>query len=134
MAQTSAVVEKQEQSVHPRASRPIDLAHLAKQCFGDEFLEREILRLYDQSIGTYMSRLQLASSFDDIAMTLHTIKGASNGVGAWGIGELAQTCEADLRLGRPLSPERIADIGLAVEEVRGFIANVLSVEPTEDAH
>ncbi|KKB09932.1 Hpt domain-containing protein [Devosia chinhatensis] len=109
-----------------RPARPVDLVHLTKQCLGDENLELEILRLFDTTLTTYFGRLKLASSFDDLAINLHSIKGSAAGVGAWGIVDIAKACEADLRAGRPLRAERIDDLGIAVEEVRVFVTRMLA--------
>ena len=129
MAQRSATVQKLDQVAHTRAMRPIDLVHLAKQCLGDEHLEYEILRLFDTTVKTYFGRLEMAASYDDLAINLHSIKGAASGVGAWTIANLAKGCEVEMQAGRPLTSERIADLGIAIEEVRGFIARMLSNEP-----
>lgn len=129
MAQRSAVVENIDLAPHARAMRPIDLVHLAKQCLGDENLEYEILRLFDTTISTYFARLELASDADAVALNLHSIKGAASGVGAWTIAELAKAAEADLQAGHGLSPERIADLGVAVEEVRACVARILVDAP-----
>ena len=126
MASSTAAAQKPDQTSYPRSMRPIDLVHLAKQCLGDEGLELEILRLFDTTVKTYFGRLELAASYDDLAMNLHSIKGAASGVGAWTIAELAKGCEAEMQAGRPLTPERIADLGIAVEEVRSFIGRMLS--------
>ena len=109
-----------------RPMRPVDLVHLAKQCLGDENLELEILRLFDTTLATYFDRLKLASSFDDLAINLHSIKGASAGVGAWSVSDIAGLLEKDLKAGRPLTPDRIEDLGMAIEEVRDFIARMLT--------
>ena len=77
---------------------------------------------------TYFGRLELAANYDDLALNLHSIKGAASGVGAWTIADLAKGCETELQAGRPLTTERIADLGIAVEEVRSFIARMLSNE------
>lgn len=127
MAQ-SASAKQSSQDYHPRAMRPIDLVHLAKQCLGDENLELEILRLFDTTVSTYFGRLQIAASFDDLALNLHSIKGAASGVGAFTIADLAKAAETEMQAGRPLTPERIADIGMAVEEVRSFIARMLTAD------
>lgn len=129
MAQRSAAVEKLDQVAYTRAMRPIDLVHLAKQCLGDENLEYEILRLFDTTVKTYFARLEMAASYDDLAINLHSIKGAAGGVGAWTIADLAKSCEAEMQSGRPLTSERIADLGIAIEEVRSFITRMLSNEP-----
>lgn len=128
MALKSASAERLDPVAQIRAVRPIDLVHLAKQCLGDENLELEVLRLFDTTIKTYFGRLELAASYDDLAINLHSIKGASAGVGAWTIADLAKACEIEMHAGRPLTPERIADLGIAVEEVRGFIADMLGKE------
>lgn len=126
---SSAIAAKQADPVAaPRSVRPIDLVHLAKQCLGDENLELEVLRLFDTTLKTYFGRLELAASYDELAINLHSIKGAAGGVGAWTVADIAKACEAELQAGRPLTPERIADLGIAVEEVRGFITRMLSNE------
>ena len=129
MAPKSAAVAQIASLPQPRPERPIDLVHLAKQCLGDEHLEYEILRMYDTTVKTYFGRLQLSTSHDDLTLNLHSIKGASGGVGAFSVANLAKAAEAELQAGRPLSPERIDDIGVAIEEVRGFIARMLDNEP-----
>lgn len=128
MAQ-SASAEQIVELPYKRAMRPIDLVHLAKQCLGDEHLEYEILRLFDTTVKSYFARLALATSADDLVMSLHSIKGAAGGVGAFTVSDLAKSCEVELQAGRPLSPERIADLGMAIEEVRSFISRMLSNEP-----
>ena len=129
MAQNTSAVEKVVQLPLNRATRPIDLVHLAKQCLGDEHLEYEILRLFDTTVQSYLDRLWIAASVEDRVLTLHSIKGAASGVGAWTLAELAKSAEADLRSGRALTPEHMADLGMAIEEVRSFITRMLSNEP-----
>lgn len=129
MAPVSAATEKVVELPHKRATRPIDLVHLAKQCLGDEGLEQEVLRLFDATVDAYFGRMVLATSDAELATNLHSLKGAAGGVGAWTIADLAKAAEEELRAGRPVTPERIADIGVAVEEVRSFIARMVSDEP-----
>ncbi|MCZ4345847.1 Hpt domain-containing protein [Devosia sp. J2-20] len=129
MVQRAATAEHLSFVPVDRAGRPIDLVHLAKQCLGDAHLECEILRMYDATVKTYFSRLKLASSFDELAMNLHSIKGASGGVGAFSVADLAKAAEVELQAGRPLSSERVDDLGMAIEEVSGFIARMLDNEP-----
>lgn len=130
MASSTVATTPSDQPAYPRSTRPIDLVHLAKQCLGDENLELEILRLFDTTVKTYFGRLELAARYDDLALNLHSIKGAASGVGAWTIADLAKGCEVELQAGRPLTAERIADLGMAVEEVRNFISRMLSNEAT----
>jgi len=60
---------------------------------------------------------------------LHTIKGAAAGVGAFSLAQLARTAEEEVRGGGSgLTPERVADLGMAVQEVSSFIAQILPAE------
>jgi len=127
-----AVVEQFVPAVEKRPMRPIDLVHLAKQCLGDEHLELEILRMFETTLSGYFSRLKLASAFDEMALNLHSIKGAASGVGAWAVADIAKALEEELRHGRPVSPERIEDLGMAVEEARDFIARMLAADEAEN--
>ncbi|MCW5721334.1 MAG: Hpt domain-containing protein [Devosia sp.] len=132
MAQNTAFSAPQvETSPRLRSMRPIDLVHLARQCLGDERLELEILGLFDTTIATYYAQLHAASAHDDLAMSLHAIKGAAGGVGAWVIADMARALEAELRAGRPLAPERIDDLGLAVEDARSFIARMIAAAQSD---
>ena len=125
MASTANAAKQADPVPSLRAVRPIDLVHLAKQCMGDVSLKRDVLRLFDTTIKTYFGRLELPG---DVALNLHSIKGAAGGVGAWTIADLAKACEADIQAGRPLTPERLADLAIAVEEAREFIARILSAD------
>ncbi|MBF0679288.1 MAG: Hpt domain-containing protein [Devosia sp.] len=130
MARNTAAAQPEETpQSRKRRLRPIDLVHLAKQCLGDEALELEILQLFDTTIATYYGRLQDATTPEEVAMNLHAIKGAASGVGAWAISEMAAALESDHRAGQDLSVEQIDDLGLAVEDVRGFIARLLAGQP-----
>lgn len=108
--------------------RPIDMVHLAKQTLGDQGLEQEVLRLFDQMARTYLERLRSSADVEQMLRHLHTLKGAAAGVGAARIAELARAAEADLKAGLPVCPERIDDIGMAVEECSAFIDELLAYE------
>lgn len=71
----------------------IDIGHLERYVFGDRALLDEILTIYiDQAL---MLLAQLDASADDETWhsTAHTLKGASRGVGAWAVGDLAESAE-----------------------------------------
>jgi HPt (histidine-containing phosphotransfer) domain-containing protein len=123
--QAAAAIEPAGGGAHKRALRPIDLVHLAKQCLGDANLEREVLRLFETTIRTYAGRLARATSIDEQVAVLHSIKGASAGVGAFTVADLAKAGEAVVREGRPLEGEQIADLNVAIEEASAFIARVV---------
>ena len=128
MAQTASAVDHIGVTPAKRPMRPIDLVHLARQCLGDEGLEQEVLRLFDTTIATYLGRLQQSATPEDIKLNIHSIKGAAAGVGAFGIADIARAAEADIAEGRAIAAEQMADLAMAVEEVRSFIARVLTSE------
>lgn len=124
----TAIKAEPHSDIRTRTMRPVDLVHLAKQCLGDEALELEVLRLFDTTIRDYYGRLKMAASFDDLTLVLHSIKGAAGGVGAWAVADLSKAMEHEIRSGRPLTPERIDDLGLVVEDVRNFIGRMVANE------
>jgi HPt (histidine-containing phosphotransfer) domain-containing protein len=108
---------------------PIDRVHLARQTLGDQSLAHEVLHMYGEMAATYFSRLETSTNRNDLMVNLHALKGASMGVGAFRLAELAKTAEDELKAGMPVNPERVHDVGIAVEEVRAFIADMLMDEP-----
>jgi len=107
--------------------RPIDLVHLAKQSLGDPGLEEEILRMFDQMVQIYIRRvLDQAAEDGDVLADLHALKGASLGVGAASIATMVKVAEAEAREKGSLSAETLSDLGMAIEEVREFIAKLLN--------
>lgn len=104
---------------------PIDMEHLSRQTLGDESLELEVLRLFDEMSRTYYGRLETSTTVADLLTNLHTLKGAAAGIGAFGLAELARVAETELRDGAPVNPERIDDLHVAVEELSAFIAERL---------
>ena len=126
MVQSAAVAPKLRVLSGAKSRQsPIDMVHLAKQALGDPGLELEVLRLFDTTLQVNFARLESSTTVDEVLRHLHAIKGASAGVGANRVADLAATAEAELREGRPVNPERIDDIEMAIAECRGFIAAVL---------
>lgn len=113
------------------AARPIDMMHLARQALGDEGLELEILRAYSETVGRHFDRLERSTSVADLLHNLHTLKGASVGVGAWSLAEHAHVMASELKAGEQVNPERIDDIHMAVAEVQAFIAERIALSEAE---
>jgi len=105
------------------------MVHLSKQTLGDHGLECEVLRLFDQMVRVYFGRLESSTTEADVLRHLHTLKGAASGVGAWTIADLAKDAEDEIRGGKPVNPERIDDLDMAVQEVSAFIGDILANEP-----
>lgn len=129
MANQSTAARSSSFALDARPARPIDLVHLAKQCLGDEHLEYEILRLFDSTLVTYLGRLAAAQNREAMLLHLHSIKGAANGVGAFAVADLARAIEAKVQAGGDLLAEQLDDLAIAAEEVRVFIADMLSRTP-----
>lgn len=125
MARSSAARATGKARTPHHRHQPIDLAHLEKQALGDKGLEAEVLRMFDQMAHIYLRRLETSTTVEDLVRHLHTLKGAAAGIGARKIAELAGVAEDELRAGRPVSPERIDDIAVAVQECSAFITGLL---------
>jgi HPt (histidine-containing phosphotransfer) domain-containing protein len=108
--------------------QPIDRVHLAKQALGDKGLECEVLRMFDTMSHVYFGRLETSTTVEELLRHLHTLKGAASGIGARAIAELARAAEEELRAGGPVNPERIDDIGMAVQECSAYIGELLEHE------
>jgi len=107
------------------SNRPIDLVHLSRQSLGDPGLEAEILRMFDQMILNHLSTIRKSADVEMTLINLHALKGAAAGVGANNIAILAKAAEMETKLAGKLSHECLADLRMAVEEVRHFIAELL---------
>jgi len=128
MVQRTAIEPSQELGRKAHLKHPIDRVHLAKQTLGDKGLELEVLRMFDDTIRVYFSRLETSTTRDELLRHLHTIRGAASGIGANTIALLARRAEADLRDGLPADPERIDDLEMAVTECSVFIEDLLARE------
>lgn len=126
MAQAASIAREESWS---RSVRPVDLVHLAKQCMGDAKLEREILHLFDGMIATYHARLDLSGPSGQAMMVLHAMRGAAGGVGAFVVADHSRAIEDELRAGRAVTRQQLAELGIAVSDVRAFIADMLAQDP-----
>lgn len=72
--------------VQPKPSRPIDMAHLARQTMGDRALEQEVLYLFVRQAQS--ARLLIAKATPDERYRLaHTLKGSARSVGAFALAD-----------------------------------------------
>ena len=130
MASVMRVEQLRESGVIPLRQRPLDLVHLARQSLGDPGIEAEVLRIFQTRIRVYRDRLEASTKPEELSLNLFAILGASAGVGAWGVADLARLTEAEINSGLPINPERVDDISLAIEEVCTFIGTIIEDEPT----
>ncbi len=101
--------------------RPVDLAHLARQTFGQRDLEQEVLRLFLNHSGIHLARLTGASDSSGVRAAAHFIKGSARGIGAWQVATAAEMVERF----PDRDGEAIETLAAAVEETNAFIETLL---------
>jgi HPt (histidine-containing phosphotransfer) domain-containing protein len=106
----------------------IDLVHLARQCLGDQELERELLVLFERQAARIVGELAAArgDDFRHRADLAHTLKGSALAVGAGRVVEAAARLEtlcAD-RAGQATLAAALASLAGAVSEAREAIAKL----------
>lgn len=107
-----------------RTTRPIDLVHLARQTLGDRALEHEVLRMFVRQVTLYFERVRATRDADELAMGLHTLKGASVGIGAVNLAAVARSAEAELRETGAVDAETLDDMAMAVAEVCAYVEGI----------
>ena len=75
-------------------SRPIDTEHLEKYVSGDDALRDEILTIFQEQIEMLREKIDVNADDEDWYNTMHAMKGASRGVGAWAVGDICEAAEA----------------------------------------
>lgn len=99
---------------------PVDIQHLEKYVFGDRALLDEILTIYIDQALMLLGRFDASSDDEFWRSTAHTLKGASRGVGAWAVGDLAEKAEelvgADRTAERQTIIDQLRDAGHAAIE------------------
>jgi HPt (histidine-containing phosphotransfer) domain-containing protein len=99
-------------------SRPVDLAHLARQTLDDRELEREVLGLFVQQSLSVRDKIADADVRERVLLA-HGLKGSARGVGAFAVADCAAAIET-----QPEDMRAIKKLGVLIEEVRDFIAAI----------
>lgn len=97
-------------------SDPIDLEHLDKYVFGDRALLDEILSIFIDQASVLVERMNVEAEDNDWREAAHKLKGASRGVGAFRLGDLA--AEAEQMTGTRGRDARAAHVPDLVDAVR----------------
>lgn len=111
------------------AKAAVDLAHLARYTGGDEGLNAEVLRLFDEQANDLVARLQSilaardATSWRHVA---HTLKGAARGIGAFALGDAAAFAEAVDPTDHANATPALAALKAHADDVRSFIRKYLA--------
>ena len=104
---------------------PIDVTHLARMTLGDASLEREVLQLYDRQAGMLLARIQQVTPTAAAAYA-HTLKGSSNGIGAFQVARAAEAVESAAATNAEVDVlAAIGHLGTAISEARAMIAELL---------
>ncbi|HEY0282493.1 MAG TPA: Hpt domain-containing protein [Rhizomicrobium sp.] len=103
----------------------VDLAHLARYTGGDEAINAEVLRLFDAQTAEIVGRLQTILDARDVKSwrdSIHALKGASRGVGAFDMAEAAAFAEPiDPGKDRGNASLALAALKTNAEAVQAFI-------------
>jgi HPt (histidine-containing phosphotransfer) domain-containing protein len=102
----------------PSRSRPVDLAHLAKQTLGDRSLEQEVLQLFIHQAVSARDEIVHASTAERLRLA-HNLKGSARGIGAFAIAD----CVAEIE-SQPDDKHLIKRLASLIDEVRDFIAAI----------
>lgn len=102
----------------PLRERPVDMAHLARQTFGDRALEQEVLGMFVQQLSVIQERLAAAGEAERRTLA-HTLKGSARAVGAFAIAQCAEAMEDE-----PASKALLSRLSSLTNEVRDFIAAI----------
>jgi hypothetical protein len=108
---------------------PLDLVHLARQCFGDEDLKAELLALFKLQTPTLTTQLTGSArlSSESRVGIAHTLRGAALVVGAWRVASAAGRIEelASIETGQDSAQvEATAELLSAVAEVLAEIERI----------
>ena len=74
-------------------AKPVDLVHLSTLTMGDRDLEQQVLSIFLSQSEIYVKSWKQAQNQDTRMRAAHSLKGASRGIGAWELAELAQEAE-----------------------------------------
>jgi HPt (histidine-containing phosphotransfer) domain-containing protein len=99
-------------------SRPVDLAHLARQTMGDRGLEQEVLALFVQHALSVRDKI-VDADVQQRLLLAHGLKGSARGVGAFAVADCATAIER-----QPEDARTLNRLGTLIEEVRDFIAAI----------
>ncbi|AZO62802.1 histidine kinase [Mesorhizobium sp. M1A.F.Ca.IN.022.06.1.1] len=99
-------------------SRPVDMAHLARQTMDDRALEQEVLALFVQQALSVRDKIVDADAKERVLLA-HGLKGSARGIGAFAVAECAAAIEKQPEDGRILRK-----LGVLIDEVRDFLAAI----------
>ena len=109
-----------------RESVLVDLVHLSKYTLGDRSLECELLSLFRCQSGVYLQRLETAASLSEWREAAHSLKGSARGIGAWAVGDQAETIEQLSELDGASREDALMKVRGAIDETIAHVAILLA--------
>ena len=109
------------------AEGPLDIHHLDRYTGGDRGLNEEVLRLFETECREILQRLEGLTrdwppdAAESWRQTTHTLKGASRGVGAFELAEMAARAEETEISDRLAALAAVRQIACASQAVLRFI-------------
>lgn len=98
------------------SSRPIDLAHLARQTMGDRALEQEVLQLFIRQAKAALMHISKVPVSERLRIA-HTLKGSARSVGAFALADCLVAIEqgnAQAMKSLPIHIGRVCDFVAAI--------------------
>jgi HPt (histidine-containing phosphotransfer) domain-containing protein len=102
----------------PSQSRPIDLAHLARQTLGDRTIEQEVLAMFVSQALAVRDRIPQANARERFQLA-HGLNGSARSIGAFALADCAGQIET-----HPDDRNALKRLSLLIDEVRDFIAAI----------
>lgn len=119
LPRNEALADPVGSSAETRGDRLLDLAHLSRQCMGDEDLESEILSQFRTQSLTLSAQMSTEDTSPLAAQAdiAHRLRGSALAVGAWAVAsaaEAAETCGRTTARGGPEGATRVAEMSRAI--------------------
>jgi HPt (histidine-containing phosphotransfer) domain-containing protein len=103
--------------VDVQASGAVDFPYLTQYAAGDESLVREVLAVFCAEAAEWSDKLCAAA--DGWRTVVHTLKGTARTIGAYRLGELCETAEAQ---GTATLPQVCEELATVVTEISEYLA------------
>ena len=127
MSNAKLPVEKQNDAQNEHVLEGFfDAAFLDRQTMGNAKLKIEILQLFTTQLKIHAQALQSDAAIDELKVRVHTLKGASLGVGAERLAQIAKRVEAPMIDGNAPDANDIENLRLCVTDTLNCVERFLA--------
>ena len=127
MSNAKLPVEKQIDAQNEHVLEGIfDVAFLDRQTMGNAKLKIEILQLFATQLKIHTQALRSDEAFSELRVRVHTLKGASLGVGAEKLARIAKSLEAPMIDGKAPDPDDFENLRMCVTDTLNCIERFLA--------